>query len=101
MFGNLNPMELMVVVGVAVLLFGKRLPEVGRTLGKGIVEFKKGIRGIEEEFRYDETAIKHSYKPEPTTTPADLIESTVPKFEPPTTAPVRQADHPAPVVTQD
>ncbi len=100
MFGNLNPMELMVVVGVAVLLFGKRLPEVGRTLGKGIVEFKKGIRGIEEEFRFDEHSIKSQYHPEPTTTPSDLIESAVPKFEPPTAAPVRQPDHQAPV-TQD
>jgi sec-independent protein translocase protein TatA len=101
MFGNLNPLEMMVVLGVAVLLFGKRLPEVGRTLGKGIVEFKKGIRGIEEEFRYDEHAIKNTYHPEPSTTPSDLIESTVPKFEPPTAAPVRQADQPAPVASQD
>ncbi len=100
MFGNLNPMEMMVVVGVAVLLFGKRLPEVGRTLGKGIVEFKKGIRGFEEEFRFDEHSIKSQYHPEPVHTPSDLIESTVPKFEPPTGAPVRQPDHQAPV-TQD
>jgi sec-independent protein translocase protein TatA len=34
---------------VALLLFGKRLPEVGRSLGKGIVEFKKGLAGIEED----------------------------------------------------
>jgi sec-independent protein translocase protein TatA len=101
MFGNLNPMEVMVVLGVAVLLFGKKLPEVGRTLGKGIVEFKKGIRGIEEEFRYDEHAAKNTYHAEPMTTPSDLVESTVPKFEPPTTAPVRKAEQPAPVVTQD
>ena len=51
MFPNLNPMEMMVVLGLAVLLFGKRLPEVGRSLGRGIVEFKKGLRGVEEEFR--------------------------------------------------
>jgi sec-independent protein translocase protein TatA len=94
MFGNMNPMEMMVLMGLAVLLFGKRLPEVGRTLGKGIVEFKKGIRGIEEEFRYDEHATRHSYHHEPSTTPSDLIESSVPKFEPPTTAPVRQPDKP-------
>ena len=36
-------MELLIVGGIAVLLFGKRLPEVGRSLGKSIVEFKKGI----------------------------------------------------------
>ena len=97
MFGNLNPLELMVVMGVAVLLFGKRLPEVGKTLGKGIVEFKKGIRGIEEEFRYDEHAVKNAYHPEPTHKPSDLVESDVPKFEPPTAAPVRQPDHQSPV----
>jgi sec-independent protein translocase protein TatA len=34
---------------VALLLFGKRLPEVGRSLGKGIIEFKKGLAGIEED----------------------------------------------------
>ena len=38
---------------VAVLLFGRRLPEVGRNLGKGLVEFKKGLRGIKDEV--DET----------------------------------------------
>jgi sec-independent protein translocase protein TatA len=99
MFGNLNPMEMMVVFGIAVLLFGKRLPEVGRTLGKGIVEFKKGIRGLEEEFRFEEKP-SYSYRPEPTYTPSDAAESSVPKFEPPTSAPVRQADH-QPQVTQD
>ena len=31
------------------LIFGKRLPEVGRSLGKGIIEFKKGVKGIDEE----------------------------------------------------
>lgn len=36
---------------VAVLIFGKRLPEVGRNLGKGIVEFKKGLSGIEDEVK--------------------------------------------------
>ncbi len=92
MFGNLNPMEVMVVVGIAILLFGKRLPEVGRSLGKGIVELKRGIRGLEEEFRFDEHSVKAAYKPETTHTPSDLVESSVPKFEPPTAAPVRQAD---------
>jgi|SRR5580658_3271804 sec-independent protein translocase protein TatA len=39
-----------IVIGlIALLLFGKRLPEVGRSLGKGIIEFKKGLAGIEED----------------------------------------------------
>lgn len=46
---NLGPFELMIILGIGILLFGKRLPEVGRSLGKGIVEFKKGLKGVEEE----------------------------------------------------
>lgn len=44
-----GPTEWIIIGGIALLLFGKRLPEVGRSLGKGIVEFKKGLKGIEEE----------------------------------------------------
>jgi sec-independent protein translocase protein TatA len=42
-------MEWIVLLILGLLIFGRRLPEVGRSLGKGIVEFKKGIRGIDEE----------------------------------------------------
>jgi sec-independent protein translocase protein TatA len=49
MFPQLGPLELLIVMGVAVLLFGKRLPEVGRSLGRGIVEFRKGLNGVSEE----------------------------------------------------
>ena len=34
---------------VAVLLFGRRLPEVGRNLGRTLVEFKKGLRSVKDE----------------------------------------------------
>jgi len=44
-----GPGEWILIAGIALLLFGKRLPEVGRSLGKGIVEFKKGLKGIEED----------------------------------------------------
>lgn len=47
--GNLNPIEIILILGLALLLFGKRLPEVGRSLGKGIVEFKKGLKDIHQE----------------------------------------------------
>ena len=40
---------MLVLAAFGLILFGKRLPEVGRSLGKGIVEFKKGLKGIEEE----------------------------------------------------
>ena len=41
--------EWIIIGGIGLLIFGKRLPEVGRSLGKGIVEFKKGLKGIEED----------------------------------------------------
>ena len=48
MFG-LGPMELLIVAGIVLLLFGSRLPKVMRSLGEGIVEFKRGVQGIEED----------------------------------------------------
>lgn len=48
-FGMPGMMEWIVIGGLGLLIFGKRLPEVGRSLGKGIVEFKKGLKGIEDD----------------------------------------------------
>jgi len=44
-----SPVTLMVVGIIALLLFGNRLPSVMRSLGRSVVEFKKGVSGIEEE----------------------------------------------------
>ncbi len=49
MFGMPGGWEWIVILIVALLIFGKRLPDVMRSIGKGIVEFKKGVRGIEED----------------------------------------------------
>jgi len=48
-FGLSGGTEWIVILAIGLLLFGRRLPEVGRSLGRGIVEFKKGVRGIEDE----------------------------------------------------
>ncbi len=48
-FLNLGWPEMLLIGTVAVLLFGRRLPEVGRSLGRGIVELKKGLRGVADE----------------------------------------------------
>ena len=44
-----GPWEMAIIAIIALLLFGRRLPEVGRSLGKGIVEFKKGLREVQDE----------------------------------------------------
>ena len=49
MFSMPGGMEWIIILIVALLIFGKRLPEVMKSFGKGIVEFKKGVRGIEDE----------------------------------------------------
>jgi sec-independent protein translocase protein TatA len=46
---NLGPLELFIVAMIVLLLFGNRLPGVMRSLGRGIIEFKKGVQGIEED----------------------------------------------------
>jgi sec-independent protein translocase protein TatA len=48
---NLGPMELIIVGGIALLIFGNRLPSVARSVGKSLVEFKKGMNEIEEEVK--------------------------------------------------
>lgn len=83
---GLGPMELVIVGVIAVLLFGKRLPEVGRSLGKSIVEFKKGLNEIKGEvdsatYSQPRERVARTYNAD------DRDEPTAPKFEPPTQAP--------------
>ena len=79
-FFNLGMQEMIVLLVICVLLFGRKLPEVGRYLGKGIVEFKKGIKGLEDEI--DTTA---SAPPAPMALeqprPPQRVMTTAPKFE--------------------
>ncbi|HTU27271.1 MAG TPA: twin-arginine translocase TatA/TatE family subunit [Pirellulales bacterium] len=88
MFG-LGPMEMLIVGVIAVLLFGNRLPEVGRSLGKGLVEFKKGLRDIQNEVNIADNSSSSSA---PSTSRVshqldERDEATAPKFVPPTHEP--------------
>jgi sec-independent protein translocase protein TatA len=80
---------LLLVFGL--LIFGKRLPEVGRSLGKGIVEFKRGIKGIEDDV---ESASSMPTTPVP---PAALARTPQPayKFDPHTGQPIQPPVQPA------
>jgi sec-independent protein translocase protein TatA len=80
MFG-LGPQEMMIIVVLGVLLFGKRLPEVGRSLGKSIMEFKNGLRGVEEEFH--STMRNVDSMTDVPARPPQRMTPTAPKFEEP------------------
>jgi sec-independent protein translocase protein TatA len=87
MLPNLQPGEMMIILLLAVLFFGKRLPEVGRSLGKGIVEFKKGLRGVTDEFEEPSPTYSSSARSDYSRPHDDAGTISVPKFELPTSAP--------------
>ncbi len=64
MFGMPGGIEWIVILIVALLIFGKRLPEVMKSMGRGIIEFKKGVKGVEDDV---EDAVEK--KPEKLETP--------------------------------
>ena len=50
LFGPVGPTELLLIVLIIVIIFGaRRLPELGKSLGEGIKNFKKSIGGKEKE----------------------------------------------------
>jgi sec-independent protein translocase protein TatA len=50
MLGNIGPLEIIVVLIIALVVFGpKRLPELGNSLGKGIREFKETVTGDKDD----------------------------------------------------
>lgn len=51
---GVSPTEGIIIVGIIVVLFGaKKLPELGRSLGQGIKEFKKSSKGLFEDEKED------------------------------------------------
>ena len=54
-----GPLELGIILLIALLLFGRRLPEVGKSLGKGIVEFRRGLKGVTDEIEEESTKPSH------------------------------------------
>lgn len=81
--------EWLVIAAIGLLIFGKRLPEVGKSLGKGIVEFKKGLKGVQDEVTMVDDDIDaqaaNRRLPDPTHT-----EATKPKFDPYTGKPIEE-----------
>ncbi len=98
MFGPLGGPELLLVFVIALIIFGPRkLPELGKSLGKSIAEFKRASNELrntlEEEIRVDEQRQKSAAAPLPAASPTPPL-SAVPNE-------AEAAVHAEPAVTPD
>ncbi|MBK5218669.1 MAG: twin-arginine translocase TatA/TatE family subunit [Thermoleophilia bacterium] len=79
--GNIGPLEIIIVLIIALIVFGpKRLPELGSSLGRGIREFKETITGDKRDDDDDEDDPDDDVKAlsaSATTTPVEPAESEV------------------------
>jgi len=110
LFLNIGGSEMILIVFVALLLFGgEKLPQIARTLGKGIRDFKDASEGVKREINnqinsYEE---KKRDEPEATSTPAALpqitpVENTIPAAQEHTVADsYNEAEHTLPVATEE
>ena len=80
-----GPLQLLIVGIVALLLFGNRLPEVARSLGKSMVEFKRGMQGVQDEFK--DAVNTSDTAPQVDHSSTEASQPATPKFVPPTSPP--------------
>jgi sec-independent protein translocase protein TatA len=73
--GILSPGHLLLIALIVLLLFGNRLPSVMRSLGQGVVEFKKGLQGIEEDMKSSTNKIEEQPSRPQTTEEAKVAEA--------------------------
>ena len=79
---NIGPLEIVIVLIIVLIIFGpKRLPDLGRSLGRGMREFKDSVTGKDKDELPESTTAD---KPEPT---AATPESAAAKPEPTTVTP--------------
>ena len=90
MFG-LGPSELLIVGIVAILLFGKRLPEVAAKLGKTYREFRRGLSDLQSQIditgEFTSETPRSKPKPRAYNDYDDYDDISAPKFEPPPAPP--------------
>ncbi len=56
MFGNLGAPEIILIIIAILILFGaKKIPELAKGIGKGMKEFKKAVKEVEEDINLDES----------------------------------------------
>lgn len=116
MFGTLGMQEILLLMGLALLIFGpKRLPEIGRTMGRAMGEFRRATtdlkRTLEYEADQEERRSSSSQRALPASGPSDAGEpvtppsakdagETAPKNDP-HTAPAEESDRPKVATSND
>jgi len=92
-FFSFGPPEMLIILALAVLLFGKRLPEVARSIGKSLGDFQRGVQSIQQELHASlQEEAEAGSNASTQTRPArpnleDQEENPAPKFEPPPLTP--------------
>ena len=77
---GLGTQEIMLLLVLGVLLFGRNLPQLGRSLGKTVTEFKRGVKGLEDDTEPTAGSGPKPVEPEPVR-PPQRVTSSAPKFE--------------------
>ncbi len=65
MFSNIGPGEIILIIVVLLILFGaKKIPELAQGIGKGMKEFRKAVKDVDEEVKTDVKSIDNTKKDE-------------------------------------
>jgi sec-independent protein translocase protein TatA len=96
MFG-LGPSELVIVGIVAVLLFGKNLPQVAQKIGRHYRDFRRSLNDLQSQVNFNEAFDSAPVKSKPRRTYDydDYEEVSAPKFEPPPAPPSAESSEEA------
>ena len=91
---NMGPQELVIIGGLAVLLFGKNLPDVARTFGKKYAEFRRGLSEMQAQLQFDDDIHRNSSSSSSAYSDDfdDYEAPSAPKFEPPESEPTPESE---------
>ncbi len=77
LIGPIGAPELMVIGIVALLMFGSKLPEVARSLGKSVNSFKKGLKDFDDDVKHSDPPPPPKSLPTSTTARATTVNPTI------------------------